>query len=130
MPKSSRVNLQEIFVLADFLDLTPCDGFVLPKGRTKTLGCFPGRLSFAAGPCLGLPQPILSSASLLTEPGLTASLSTDSSDPDAFTSEGQRPDPIDFTPEELKELQRRFGVHGPQAPWPSCSPVASINSRP
>ncbi|MFM1799948.1 MAG: hypothetical protein RLZZ117_2226 [Cyanobacteriota bacterium] len=28
--------------------------------------------------------------------------------------EGQRPDPIDFTAEELRELNRRFGVHGPQ----------------
>ncbi|MFM7465791.1 MAG: helicase DnaB [Cyanobium sp.] len=28
--------------------------------------------------------------------------------------EGQRPDPVDFTPEELRELNRRFGVHGPQ----------------
>ncbi len=31
-----------------------------------------------------------------------------------FTSEGQRPDPVDFSPEELRELNRRFGVHGPQ----------------
>ena len=30
------------------------------------------------------------------------------------TSEGLRPDPVDFTPEELRELNRRFGVHGPQ----------------
>nr|WP_259737517.1 helicase DnaB [Synechococcus sp. CS-1329] len=64
----------------------------------------------------GSPERAITSSSLLTEPGLTASLSTDSSDPDGLTSEGQRPDPIDFTPEELKELQRRFGVHGPQAP--------------
>lgn len=28
--------------------------------------------------------------------------------------EGRRPDPADFTPEELRELNRRFGVHGPQ----------------
>ena len=28
--------------------------------------------------------------------------------------EGQQPNPADFSPEELKELQRRFGVHGPQ----------------
>ncbi|MEB3244000.1 MAG: helicase DnaB [Cyanobacteriota bacterium] len=28
--------------------------------------------------------------------------------------EGQRRDPVDFTAEELKELNRRFGVHGPQ----------------
>nr|WP_254217019.1 helicase DnaB [Synechococcus sp. CCY 9618] len=31
-----------------------------------------------------------------------------------FTSEGSRPDPVDFTAEELRELNRRFGVHGPQ----------------
>lgn len=29
--------------------------------------------------------------------------------------EGQRADPVDFTPEELRELNRRFGVHGPQS---------------
>ena len=28
--------------------------------------------------------------------------------------EGQQSNPADFSPEELKELQRRFGVHGPQ----------------
>jgi hypothetical protein len=28
--------------------------------------------------------------------------------------EGQRPDPVDFTAAELRELNRRFGVHGPQ----------------
>jgi hypothetical protein len=28
--------------------------------------------------------------------------------------EGQRPDPLDFSPAELRELNRRFGVHGPQ----------------
>ena len=31
-----------------------------------------------------------------------------------LVAEGQRPDPADFSPKELKELQRRFGVHGPQ----------------
>ena len=31
-----------------------------------------------------------------------------------LVAEGQRPDPADFSPEELRELQRRFGVHGPQ----------------
>ncbi len=30
------------------------------------------------------------------------------------SSEGMRPDPIDFSNEELRELNRRFGVHGPQ----------------
>ena len=32
----------------------------------------------------------------------------------AAPSEGLRPDPIDFTTEELRELNKRFGVHGPQ----------------
>lgn len=30
------------------------------------------------------------------------------------SSEGMRPDPIDFSKQELRELNRRFGVHGPQ----------------
>ena len=29
-------------------------------------------------------------------------------------AEGGQPNPADFSPEELQELQRRFGVHGPQ----------------
>ena len=29
-------------------------------------------------------------------------------------SEGLRPDPVDFSTEELRDLNRRFGVHGPQ----------------
>jgi hypothetical protein len=51
---------------------------------------------------------------LFTDPGLLASISSDGSSPEASTSEGQRPDPLDFSTEELKELNRRFGVHGPQ----------------
>jgi hypothetical protein len=35
-------------------------------------------------------------------------------DPYGSITEGQRPDPLDFTAEELEELRRRFGVHGPQ----------------
>jgi len=31
-----------------------------------------------------------------------------------LVNEGQRPNPASFSPGELKELQRRFGVHGPQ----------------
>lgn len=53
---------------------------------------------------------------VVTEPGLTASVGTDSSSPGALADEGQRPDPTVFTPQELRELQRRFGVHGPQTP--------------
>lgn len=51
---------------------------------------------------------------LVTEPGLLGSISSPGNDPRASISEGQRPDPLDFTPEELRELNRRFGVHGPQ----------------
>ena len=54
--------------------------------------------------------------SVLTEPGLTASVGTDSSSALALSGEGQRPDPTDFSPQELRELQQRFGVHGPQTP--------------
>lgn len=41
-------------------------------------------------------------------------VSSNSSSTSALSLEGQRPNPVDFTPEELQELQRRFGVHGPQ----------------
>lgn len=51
---------------------------------------------------------------LVTDPGLLGSISSLGNDPAASISEGQRPDPLDFTPEELSELNRRFGVHGPQ----------------
>ena len=43
------------------------------------------------------------------------------------SSEGMRPDPIDFSKEELRELNRRFGVHGP---WPSYSPRDWTNFNP
>jgi hypothetical protein len=33
-----------------------------------------------------------------------------------LVAEGQRPNPADFEAAELQELQRRFGVHGPQTP--------------
>ncbi len=51
---------------------------------------------------------------LVTDPGLLESISNRGNDPSASTSEGLRPDPIDFSPQELRELNRRFGVHGPQ----------------
>ena len=52
---------------------------------------------------------------LFTDPGLISSVTSDSSDPRGSTSEGQRLDPLDFSAEELRELNRRFGVHGPQS---------------
>jgi hypothetical protein len=51
---------------------------------------------------------------VVTDPALLASISSDGQSPEASTSEGQRPDPLDFSSEELRELNRRFGVHGPQ----------------
>ncbi len=33
-----------------------------------------------------------------------------------LVAEGQRPNPADFEVAELQELQKRFGVHGPQTP--------------
>ena len=44
---------------------------------------------------------------LLIDPGLSGSISS-------AAGSGQPADPLQFSPDELKELQRRFGVHGPQ----------------
>lgn len=44
---------------------------------------------------------------LLLDPGLSGSISS-------AAGAAQPVDPLQFSPEELKELQRRFGVHGPQ----------------
>jgi hypothetical protein len=55
------------------------------------------------------PSPVL-----LTERGLLESVGSRGSDPAASPTEGLRPDPLDFSPSELRELNRRFGVHGPQ----------------
>lgn len=44
--------------------------------------------------------------------GATGSLA--STDPNGSITEGERADPLDFSPAELIELKRRFGVHGPQ----------------
>jgi len=52
------------------------------------------------------PQPLL-----VTDPGLI-----DATPPHGTPTEGARLDPIDFTAAELQELNRRFGVHGPQSP--------------
>ncbi|MFM7675848.1 MAG: helicase DnaB [Synechococcus sp.] len=41
-------------------------------------------------------------------------MTADGTDPNSSITEGQRANPIDFTADELRELQRRFGVHGPQ----------------
>ena len=87
---------------------SPDQGFprLLPLGVIAMIS----GLAFATSGSHPLPQ----LAVLSGDPALVASVSTNGSDPNASTSEGQRPDPIDFTPAELAELNRRFGVHGPQ----------------
>lgn len=51
-----------------------------------------------------------------TATGSTATQRPFTPNPDRYgaISEGQRPDPLDFSVAELQELRRRFGVHGPQ----------------
>ncbi|CAK6694219.1 helicase DnaB [Synechococcus sp. CBW1002] len=52
--------------------------------------------------------------SLINAPDQSSTISGDSRAAVGSVTEGQRVNPIDFTPEELRELQKRFGVHGPQ----------------
>jgi hypothetical protein len=56
----------------------------------------------------------LRTASLPVQPEPLGGTAADSLGSSGLTSEGQRPDPIDFSAAELRELNRRFGVHGPQ----------------
>lgn len=76
--------------------------------RTFALGTMALMVSALA---LGSRQP-----SVATDPGDTPSWIRQQADVVRHSSplEGQRPDPVDFTAEELRELNRRFGVHGPQ----------------
>lgn len=55
-----------------------------------------------------------STASVPIQPDPLADTASGSPEIRGLTSEGQRPDPIDFSAAELRELNRRFGVHGPQ----------------
>jgi hypothetical protein len=48
----------------------------------------------------------------------------------ASPSEGMRPDPVDFSSEELRELNRRFGVHGPQPPLAQLFTAGIDNLQP
>nr|WP_225867614.1 helicase DnaB [Cyanobium sp. NIES-981] len=43
---------------------------------------------------------------MVLEPGLSSSVH--------YPADGSNPDPLQFSASELQELQRRFGVHGPQ----------------
>ena len=51
---------------------------------------------------------------LFSDPALIGSLASNGADPKGLINEGQRPDPLDFSEAELRDLNRRFGVHGPQ----------------
>lgn len=68
-----------------------------------TLACVPSLTWLSSRSHAERPQPVLSGNS-----------PSDSPETRGLTSEGQRPDPIDFSAAELRELNRRFGVHGPQ----------------
>ncbi len=49
-----------------------------------------------------------------SDPALIGSLASNGADPKGLINEGQRPDPLAFSEAELRDLNRRFGVHGPQ----------------
>ncbi len=49
---------------------------------------------------------------LISGPSLSVGSAADATG--GLVNEGQRPNPASFSPGELQELQRRFGVHGPQ----------------
>ena len=51
---------------------------------------------------------------LFSDPAMIGSLGSNGVDPKGLINEGQRPDPLDFSEAELRDLNRRFGVHGPQ----------------
>lgn len=56
--------------------------------------------------------PLVGADSLISGPSLAVTEAGD--DSLGLVNEGQRPNPASFTAAELQELQRRFGVHGPQ----------------
>ncbi len=56
--------------------------------------------------------PQTGAGTLISGPSLAVSSAADANS--GLVNEGQRPNPASFSPGELKELQRRFGVHGPQ----------------
>jgi hypothetical protein len=72
-------------------------------GVRRLTGLAAALLTVASIPLLNGPKTTL----LLLDPGLSGSISS-------AAGSGQFADPLQFSPAELKELQRRFGVHGPQ----------------
>jgi hypothetical protein len=72
-------------------------------GVRRLTGLTAALLVVGALPFTGVPSDPL----LLLDPGLSGSISTPG-------GEGEQADPLQFSAAELRELQRRFGVHGPQ----------------
>lgn len=56
--------------------------------------------------------PQVGAGTLISGPSLSVGTAADVNG--GLVTEGQRPNPASFSPGELQELQRRFGVHGPQ----------------
>lgn len=80
---------------------------------TGTPGVLMALLALACAPSLSFWLP-LKTAWQPRQPDLLGTIAADGIQTRGLTSEGQRPDPIDFSAAELRELNRRFGVHGPQ----------------
>lgn len=70
-------------------------------------------LLVSASALLGSTQaPQVGVGTLISGPSLSVGSAADVNG--GLVNEGQRPNPASFSPGELRELQRRFGVHGPQ----------------
>ena len=82
----------------------PARRLTIPLLLTALAGLF-------AADAVRVPQP---ASLVITDPGMIETIRGEAGSGAGSTSEGQRPDPLDFSPEELAELNRRFGVHGPQ----------------
>ncbi len=78
----------------------------------RCLGAFVAAFPLALLGFTAVPHPPL--PVVVTDPGLLESVTSRGNDPNASSSEGLRPEPTDFSADELRELHRRFGVHGPQ----------------
>lgn len=91
-------------------DAAPIAGGAPPPGRgaRRRPQRLPLLLLSAAATCLVLPASLPVRFTPATSPG------PGSGDSAGWIHEEQRPDPLDFSAAELRELRRRFGVHGPQ----------------
>jgi hypothetical protein len=107
-----------MFTISGSRFLVPAFPVSFPMVRERRVGMATSALAvltvFSLGATAPLTGPVPGTPAPLSGTALQQSISADGSDPAALSHEGQRPDPADFTPEELRELRRRFGVHGPQ----------------